>query len=348
MADKITQQSHKMVITPLTDIHVGTGEVINPGEYFVFDGDLTAYFVDLGFIGSKNEKISSILLPKIGQDGWVDNLRQIKGFKELITGAAYGKSYLGDDTYDIHEKWGSKNTSLTVNLIHRGVKGPYIPGSSIKGCIRTALVAVGCRDRGVDLFNDRQPAESERKALGARENRSGKFGIDTDPLNILKIPDCFAKGLPATVLHRVSREGMAAGKEAAELQDYRECLPGLMTWSGQDAENIAKYRLAGNINITHNMEDRELSKKQILQSCDAYYKRVLKIEKKYWEDRRNDDMADMYDAISSEVNTDADEALIRIGWGSGFEALSIPGGKPPKTRALVGGFPAGWAILRME
>ncbi len=347
MAEKITQKSYKMTITPLTDIHIGTGEVINPGEYFVFDGDLTAYFVDLGNISARNEKIRDILLPKIGEEGWVNKLRLIKGFKEMIAGAAYGKSYLGDDTYDIHEKWGSKNTSLTVNLIHRGVKGPYIPGSSIKGCIRTALVAVGCRDMGIDLYGNR-PDESERKAMGSKgtTDRNGnlKFGIDADPLNILKIADSYTRNLPATVLHRVSREGMAAGKEAAELQDYRECLPGVMTWSGQDADKIEKYNIFGTLNITDNSL---ISKEKIITDCDAYYKKVLKIEQKYWQSRGND-IAEMYDDINAESNVANGECLIRIGWGSGYEALSITGGKPPKTRALVGGYPAGWAVMRVE
>ncbi|OPZ87056.1 MAG: RAMP superfamily protein [bacterium ADurb.Bin429] len=343
MPDRMTIQTYRVRILPLTDLHVGSGETAIPGEYFVFPKDLHAYFIDLGQATTRNAKLREFVLREMKQPQWLTTIRQQPGFVSYVKEHARFVVEMGDDATDIHEKWDQHTTSLTVSLLPRTIQGPIIPGSSVKGAIRTALVAQAW------TANDHYPvpphpnaaAEWERQVMGATPNYKGRFDISSDPLNVLKVGDLSPQHtIPDTILHRIQREGMAPGGDAADLQDYRECLPGVMLTDG------TAYYLDGQFTLTVTRgQEPALTAPMMLQRCQDYYAGVLQQEIFYWR-QKDQDTAGLYEALMEEGSDN--EALIRIGWGSGQTALRIPDGPSPKTRALVGGYPPGWALLRID
>jgi CRISPR-associated protein Csm5 len=344
---------YRMRIESLTALHVGTGEVVNPGEYFVFDD--VAYFVDLGAIAARLKPEYRRKFPQQDTEmlTWIREARKDDDLKRIIQLAARFRARLGEDASDINDKWGSGSTALAVSLLPRALSGPYLPGSSIKGALRTALIAAsfpaGCNPPD----KSRALAEWERKTLGAREviDRYGKnhgYAIEADPLRDLRVSDAASSTDIATEIHRVSREGMKPGGDAADLQDYRECFPGSF-FLGQ------RYHLQGSVTIVapyHAPANPRIARAALLQACHDFYLRALEADIAYWR-ARDGDMAELCEAIKLDAEENPTEwALIRLGWGCGRDAMSLNQCRPEpllsKTRALVGDAVAGWALISLE
>ncbi len=349
MADFLT--TYRMKILPLTAMHIGTGEVVNPGEYFVFGQ--TAYFVDLGAI-NWTPKFRDRLLLMMNTPCWVKEIQQVNGFQQIIEKHARFAVELGDDATDITEKWGQGTTALAVALLPRAITGPYIPGSSIKGALRTALIAQAFNSANPPpINNERKIPDWERMTMGGTEvfDRSGHsrdYPIESDPLRNLRVSDATAGTTIHTEIHRVAREGMKTGGDAADLQDYRECFPGAFFIEQQ-------YDITGSLTIgmfPGKPANPLLTREVILASCNHFYLRALKADYHYWQ-AKGHEIAELCEDIRKDAEEHADQsALIRLGWGSGREAMSLnqlrPEPLPTKTRALVGGYTAGWALLSLE
>ena len=152
----------------------------------------------------------------------------------------------------------------------------------------------------------------------------------------------------------------SADGAAAELQDYRECLP--------DAELDGRtYTITTRLSIARGhpayvKSGGELSAERILKSCRDFYKQVIESERGYWG--RDEEMRQLYDDLERQFSEAPDGAPLRLGWGSGMDAVSLnlakpPGRHPPrgmnpkylknvKTRRLLDGIcPPGWALIRL-
>ena len=338
--------TYRLRIQPLTSLHIGTGEVVNPGEYFVFDN--MAYFVDLGAIAAKLTASSrDQLLRKMDTPTWVSDLCDTKGFPEIIKRRARFSASLGEDTSDITEKWGKGSTALAVALLPRAITGVYLPGSSIKGALRTALLAESFQVDSPPPQNDRDLAGWERMSMGAQMVK-GAYPIEVDPLRNLRVSDAILGSEITTEIHRVSREGMAADGSDAELQDYRECFPGAFFIE-------KRYDILGSLTIGkpyHARANPLLTREALLAACNRFYLNALQADVRYWQ-ARDSDMAGLCAAIRDEAQEEPEQwALIRLGWGCGRDAMSLNQLRPEplitKTRALVDGYVAGWALLALD
>jgi len=78
---------------PLTDLHVGSGETAIPGEYFVFDGDLNAYFIDLGQATTKIPKLREFVAKILEKPGWEKAIRT-PPFQQYVTKYSRFQRYL--------------------------------------------------------------------------------------------------------------------------------------------------------------------------------------------------------------------------------------------------------------
>lgn len=190
---------YRMKITALGPIHVGDGKKLKKIEYiydkqnnrvYVLDATKTySYLEQEGKLGRFQEYILS---PEKGHKD-EDNSKDIFSFlqKENISKEIWEswKSY----DYDITER---EDTSLKE--IHSFVKDangrPYVPGSSIKGMIRTALLAYllgnkieGSDEEGMFLYRkiDKQQiqytlskAKKESIAVGKRDLRKESVELE--------------------------------------------------------------------------------------------------------------------------------------------------------------------------
>ncbi len=356
--------SYRMKITPLAPIHVGSGESMCPGEYFVLDDMICA--VNLGNIPSEEMgDLTGKLLGWIDENPvtWVSNVNQSDALKALIRKHTLFRCKSTKSVLDgINARWGLGVSGLEIALLNRTLASAIIPGSSIKGAVRTALLwqAVDGQMHPVPAASD--ASTWERRTMPNR--REGPFGgIADDPLRNLKISDAVTGSIGTWVL-QPSHVGMSDEAKAQELQDYRECFP------AGNREN--PYAIRGTLAIETGMLKRRgmeglISRDAILDACADFYGEVLEQEILFWQkntDTRSQECAKWYEAAREYAEKHDEGALIRLGWGCGMNTVGLnlakpygkhpPKGKNPnfyydaKTRVLIGRRPPGWALFTLE
>jgi len=358
-------ETYKLTVTPLMPIHIGSGEEISPGEYFIFKDDPTSYAlyaVDVGYLASRLKPESRRLILRWLERnpiGWVKDAAQARGFPDLVRKYCRFRSEVTNRVAkEMENRWGQDRSRLEVRTLQRPFKDPIIPGSSIKGAIRTALLYAK-----VERPLQQAPVRQTKVASFERQELGGRSGsIQNDPLRHLKIADAVAKDL-LTVVYQAEFYGMrSAGGDQADLQVYCECFPETF-----DAED--RYSLETTLSITsghpeYGKDARSVTADAIVSACNDFYGAVVKAELKYWTEKKDKEMVEYYEQLQGRLGQAEGTALIRLGWGSGMDSVGLNLAKPPgggttrtrdfryrqevRTRRLLNGLPPGWAEIKLE
>jgi len=182
----------KINLRILSPVHVGSGvEFQGNAEYLYFDKERIIALADeqkvLKIIGKENIPIW-INYIEGREENFLDYLRQRKPDIQPSDIARRGISFQGNQA-----PYFSNNLR---EQIHGGIGKPYIPGSSLKGAIRTALFAV-------TLMNKYREKGIPEEKLGTQFNKKLKindkplqqevFGRNpnSDWLRMLQVGDCY-------------------------------------------------------------------------------------------------------------------------------------------------------------
>lgn len=179
----------KIKIKTLTAVHVGSGEFLHNKIDFVEHstrGDSCIYVIDpekvLGLIGA--ECVSN----------WVSAIERGDDIKEFIRKCGCSAT---PDQYSLREirnfAGGIGHDDTLKEALHNGCGVPYIPGSSIKGAIRTAVVSA----MAPNLRELSQLVCGRGSKVSAKEVENTLFGRDPkyDVFRFLKVGDAyFSKG----------------------------------------------------------------------------------------------------------------------------------------------------------
>ncbi len=125
-------KNYKMKIYPRTPIHVGTGEMISPGEYFIFDDMI--YVINWGCIPyDELGDLRDLLIKWIEENPitWVKEVQKNSKLKDLIVKYAQYKCLVNEDVIEeIKKRWGENQSYLEISTLHRTLDRAFIPGSS--------------------------------------------------------------------------------------------------------------------------------------------------------------------------------------------------------------------------
>lgn len=353
-------ETYKLVITPITPIHIGSGEEINPGEYFLFPKDRTIYAVDIGYMASKLLKGRDTILKWLENDPvkWVVTAANNAMFAGLVKKYSRFQCDAQRVKGEIGSRWGEGVSRLGILTLQRPFRDPIIPGSSIKGAIRTALLYDMVK-KPLDCapFGGREVAGWERRQMGGRSEN-----ISDDPLRHLSIGDAVAPGLK-TIIYKAGFHGMRnqAGDQA-ELQAYYECFP--KTLDGADEYCLETTLTIASGHKAYDKNASQITKSRIVESCRLFSAEVIKAELDYWEREKDREMVVLYQKLQVRLDKDQNISLIRLGWGSGMNAVGLNLAKlesnqrsgtadtrfrrNPATRRLLDSLPPGWAEIKLE
>lgn len=353
--------SYRMLITPLSPVHIGTGESYEPTNYVIEDGVLHEFdtgsvidalssgdrkaLLEIGnrrpdsamilaarkFFFDRRELLMPWAIQRIPVAGYVSDL-----YKERIARAAQV------------DKSGAKvlnELAIDRTGYNPATRLPVLFGSSLKGAIRTALL---------DKANSGKPA-TEKKGLHEFQGRifkylndHGKPVLELDPMRLVQLSDAVWQGepgLPAVQVHlAVNRKKLEVkdkqGKvrksqaETKELYQVLECVSG---W---------RYRaFAGQINLqsvpdvdSHDKKgqrrlpaaDLHFAIAQIARACNDFYKRSLESENSLMRGRGYLDQS--WDkAVQQLLATARDKMergqafIVRVGRHSGAESVTLNG-----------------------
>lgn len=351
---------YKLAITPLSPVHLGTGSDYEPTGYVIADGALYE-FDDLGALRvlpvSKRRELERILSGKATPE----MLRAVQAFfhqnrERLIavsrkqvrvnpTVEAFYAERVGKVTQ--HETGGRKvqNRLEIERTAWNPTSGaPILPGSGLKGAIRTALLDAVNNGRRMDpgLKNDHQ---ANRKL---QENIfQGKF--HTDPMRLVRLGDASPvedQHMPTQVFFALNRKKRPVEKNGTLVQSQAEqkglyqlleCLPPMHPRAFAGTLVIQEL---GGIERSDKTPRRRFSRDDIAEACNAFYHPILERELELLRNRAfiDEKWARSLETLLARFAPRLNKGrafLLRVGRHSGAESVTL-NGLPRRIKIIKG------------
>lgn len=329
-------------IIPLSPIHIGSGEVMDPFRFLVKDGyahlvNTNAYMSHLAQKDGRNFKQlikNSIFRPL---------LEYIWDEFDTQNPALYHFRYpVSKEITKIFEQniKDERNQNLIQEYIRSGLFQPYIPGSSIKGSFRTAIISALYDLDGKNLKRKKFEAE----LLQAINPSNQREAMDKDPFKMLKFSDAMIKNEDLEI-NKVERVYVTKRKEAITF--YAETIKARYQVLSQTTMSIASEFLNDGAISKITGAEPNISKKlhALTKEINSYYIKKLK------EDAAQIKILDyknIYNGILEKYEELPDgNFILRIGKGSGQNFLSVnnPALKIPITKSTVSKQSMGWCMF---
>lgn len=325
----------KIQIETLTPVHIGSGTLLQ------YNTD----FVTVRADGKENKRIRIIddrkIMNLIGHEhlnDWVLSIERKENTKDLVKRFApeskvadYSKRRINNYADEI------KSTDTLKECIHNGLGYAYIPGSSIKGAIRTAILSV--------LYNKVENAEQKIRTgklnrnnnpfLKADKIEKELFGenVNEDLFRFLIVGD-------ATFCEDVEICTRMVNINIREKQDFEDTSkPQLIEAIGNqenaefqmkiksDEYNWVKNNKSPKFNLK-NLEIEMSSLPSLFQTINAHTIYLLESEKDFWNDYNQQEVVEDYISKIEELIEVANQCIagkscvIRIGHGSGWRFIT--------------------------
>ena len=315
----------------LTPVHIGSGKEIDPLEY-VIDDKKKLYIINLDDVlnvASDNDKNKIITYSEKKEIGNLRYLIKKTAIENIDKIEKIRVVDVSDEFYNIYKEEIEKsliNNTLSIKLNMASNNKPIIPGSSIKGAIRTFVLAG--RFNYIDDKTKKELINNdliESKLLNATRydnNHKEKKDIPKDPFKALKISDV---ELPAnsTKIYEV-RNKNSSGQSKGGIPIYIEAIKPDIEFNIEI--NIAKYYFQENY---IGFKDAFASKEKIKSLLNYIAEKV--INKKNNEHERLKNYKSLTDADKQKLNSiynninDSKGNLLRVGFGSGFDFVTVEG-----------------------
>lgn len=369
-------QRFALTLRPLSPLHIGTGEVLDPTQYVMSldkDGHPTMAGFDLsGFLSSMTSAQRQAF--DVASRGQIHALRT---FLHTELNRPESRRFLrwscsaADDLFDTYDQELKKprGIALEIHPFYRSGTKLCIPGSSVKGAIRTAVIQAELNDRpelitSVDRLRDDRKAASqlEAQSLGYWNGERGE--IRADPFRAVQVGDVSLPGNATAVegVTLVSARGSARGNDPSGIKQYYE-----ITFSALDEapiigrgtlalrEELADARVADDRYPCDTAVSGAISLQRMIADCNAFYLPRLQAEAKLMAGPRPDASASYARLLELAQSRKPSQALIRMGRFTHIQCITLA--RPPRrkpdgtTRTLVdiaeGAMPLGWAMLEL-
>jgi len=310
--------NYRLKCEPLTPIHIGSGEEIDAYEYVVAGGKLHKLNLE-NFLSALSLSEQEQALKFIETDVFAFRdfasgvFEKLDGDKVVDFSTPITKKFL--EIYN--SKIDDTENKLAVRLFSRSLDKPFFPGSSLKGAIRTAVLG--------ELY----PARKDEIAKLERWEIKKKFeqailncsGPQSDPFKAVKTSDSLTLFQTLVVNSRVStfRRGNW------ECDKYNIFLEVVNIGSIFEMELRIDEKLQIQ-NKKRNSGFIPIGLDLISKSCRDFYSAHLDNEMRRLRDSRARSQIETLKVKFSEIKKCSDFSFpLRVGWGSGFDAVTLKG-----------------------
>lgn len=319
-------------ISTLSPVHIGCDEVYEPSNFVIHEGllhglDVTDLAAELSeaerkqlgrfsderepigamqrFFKSKAHRFASISRHQVAVTSGIANEYEEKIGRPVQQGSS------GPATYNIFP--------IARTAFRPFDNTPYLPGSSLKGSIRTAWLNHVLTLRGNPLKPEDQRDKNRARTLQERllGYTAGKF--EQDPFRHVCLADAHPEedttAPPTRVLYAISKKKRFSERGTPELKVFLETVPDALP-----AAFLGELRLTGNINWA-----------ALCDACNRFYRPQLESE------LNHDILGNLIDAdwkqlIGSLLGNELTELakarqgfLLRVGRHSGAESVTLDG-----------------------
>lgn len=353
----------KIILKPITPIHIGNGKELLPYEY-VIKGDYLYKFNMMAVYENLNDLQKKEFLKYVEED-----IIKLRSFVSSIYEESFGydiKVEVCDKFYNLYQQKvngsysSNEQNALVVNEFINVYNKIYIPGSSLKGSLRNSILYY----LGQDIFDykvvknnkGRIDAKSSdgRKSNDYENNILNKRNPMDDPFKSIKISDSnlldevielydisiftykrrdcdFKRGIP---FYSLCTKSMLGSRDDINFEFNLNLFEG--------------YFNKGGVKTDITIDDLIISSKT--KSFD-----VLSRECDFYNDCKYFDTLDVYEQLWKVYNDlEENETLIRIGKGCGFDSTTfnlVNNSRNNQTdsnsRNLAKEkYPLGWAVIK--
>ena len=316
----------RIKIETLTSVHVGSGEVLQYGADFIQgnyqENDVLA-LIDL-------HKMASL----IGRQNipfWVAAIENGDSTIKIIKRFAPNSS-MEDYSKRMILLWADeiKSSDTLKEQIHDGRGIPYIPGSSIKGAIRTAILA----SLANDLYGLENKLKNKIGRVTAEQVESELFGSNPnkDVFRFLQVGDAyFGKNYEVALrMVNINERGRRSFWDTKNSQ-LIEAIGPEDSSEFQLRLNMTGYHLSNKEGKVQDIPKNMLSLPLLFETINAHTIHLLSTEVEYWEERESYDeegkVTDYLDRINDLLSmanqcVKGRECVLRLGHGSGWRFIT--------------------------
>jgi CRISPR-associated protein Csm5 len=317
------------MLTPLTPLHIGAGETLEAYEYVVIDSKVYSFSPEqvLGKLShGEREEFVNLLGTSLGD---------LHGFlrrrKELVAAHCDYTIPMTDEARRLYaERLSNPRSDLSIHPFIKTGHKPFIPGSSLKGAIRTAM-----------LYSKARHPITEDNARRLEQEILDYSKITDDPFKNFKLSD--SQPSPhGTRLATVAVFTRKANTWQAGIPMLREVTNSKMTSDSPES-------------FAHTVELKEeagFDIKELIRACRQFYDLHLEREARHLDSLP--ESREIYHRLLNLRNSlNPDSFLLRLGWGSGFDAITLNYAMARRiekrsSRLAEPGMPLGWVEIALR
>lgn len=349
------KKQYKLIIEPLTPVHIGNGNELTPLDYNLVEAKQGVRYVVfstdkiLNHILDDSSKMS--LFANASSSG---NMKALQDFFHKNM-KAEDIEYLAEVTKEftnIFEKNLQKDpyeNAAKVLQIYRpaGTKTPVIPGSAIKGSIRTAVInklLYDVSDEKYEEFKDDFANIRDKKKFDSilqKKLMSEYSDAKKDPFRSVEIKDCTFEGKGTQqvgVLKNISSKNNKI-MTLDKMQIMAETIKASM--DGEEVKAVTNVRINEDLQNINDGVSMKISIKKIIESCNEFYMTQFDNEyEKFYkntDDSKCDKIVELKEKLNDIVKSNSNSCIIRIGRWSQVEFVTFGSDfRTPKTRTVRG------------
>lgn len=335
--------TRQVFLTLLSPVHVGCGETYDPTNYVIDEGVLYGFEPSLVWLPEQERQELRRLALKGDRTGWAAFFhRNRRSFTAQARTAVRAGREVCLNYQKLVERKGSDNQCLIERTTYTAAGDDdtaFIPGSSVKGAVHTALL--------------------ERLHIGKRDvckddELWGK-GFEKRPLRLLKVGDFMPEG--PVLMRAVSAKRLA--KDARGTSGRKEGIPMAIEtlWPGGYRAFSSSWAIEGD-RSEQGIADAYVDFQRIARDLTAFNRSKLEAELRLLEvDPKAGDWGRRVRELLGSIDPllkRGDMALLRVGKFQGALSLRLSASdkKPPKTQTFVLNdgqvLPFGWALLEFR
>jgi CRISPR-associated protein Csm5 len=367
-------KKYTFTLKPITAVHIGTGDFISPIEYAIWKKDQK----DILFTFYPEKLVSLLNSEELKTFNSLVEQNNIVGLRTFLSDKAKCKDYVqtcinyiawisNEFKNKYEETKNDKNNALEIATTYKANKRIIIPGSSIKGAIRTAVLnASANKEQNRDYKVTEQDKRDDRRF---QQRMLNCYDAKDDPFRAISLSDVSFTPKENLIVSPMMLAHFNSDDNPVGINIYVEALKGVLlnseiTGSG---EITIKNEILDKIiedNKSYILKKQNYHSISVLSNYIAeFYNNVFTDEyNKVQEGKIDDSIKAIYDQIANYIDMDMkknNEILIRIGRWSHVEAVTIENFRRPfnrrgsgKTRTLIqynGGFyPMGWCAMKIN
>lgn len=358
--------SYRLHFTPLSPIHIGTGECYEPTNYVIEDGALFEFDTG-GVVEAFSESERKDLLNIANRRPDVEQIKALQKFfyerRDLLKPFAVNRipvlpgvgSLYASRVGQTAQREGDGGQVLNKLEIDRCAynpisRKPVLFGSSLKGAIRTALLDK--ENRGQRAHEKKGLHEFQSRLLRYRAPERGRLQLELDPLRLVQLADAPWKTreeLPATQVHLAvnrkkapvkGQDGQLIKAMGENLYQILECVPG---WRYRAFTGQINLQKVNGVSQRQKLPDPELqySMQAIASACNRFYLPILTGERKQMRERDYLDK-EWHQTVQRTLAAAQDKIqrneafLLRVGRHSGAESVTVSGARNGNIRIIKG------------